>query len=127
MRAEELIHLIVNTTRSYNSCKKVKMIIRPSKGWLYEIHCDITDIVIEPTANAVFISNAFSSKDCYGRNISGMLNVLRNRPEYYVAFEVYGWSGKSNRQILTEVPKIENVSVQENDDCFVFIINTESI
>lgn len=127
MKSNKFVEFIKSAVKGYN--KKIKMRIVPSNGWMFDINCDITDIAIEHSPKIIFISNAFAfnDKEYHNRTAWGLLNSLSNKPDYEVAFEVYGWNGKSNRQFLTEYPTLENIAIEENDDYVVITINIESI
>lgn len=117
MKNHELIDLLMD--RVNNMCKRVKLVMVPSKGWNYEISCFVTSVLINSSSNTIYISNAFSDKD-KDISVHHMLNLLSsdiNASKYFdIAFEIYAFDGV-NGPIIRYIPEnVENILITNNND-----------
>lgn len=87
-----------------------------TKGWNLNISCKLTDIVIEPNYNTIYISNAFDIKDGKIITVFDLYNELSRieYDEYDVAIEIYTKNEQGiNNQILLDIPNEINYSYNE--------------
>lgn len=108
----------------------MNMIIRPSKGWEYEINAYVTDIVFEPSDyNTAFISNAFSDKNC-PMTVQDIIDKLSEDDEcQYIAFEIYAFNKKTDthEQIVSTSSDNLTIVVEEDIETIDIIIEIDAI
>lgn len=117
-----LINEKVNET-SYN--KPVALVFRPKGGWQYEVNCAVTSVLDD---DIIWISNGFGTRDKHPMKLQDIiikLNICKEEQE--VAFEIYGWNGQSNEQIICRSLELSDITVEEIGDCIYFILFIDTI
>ena len=131
MKVKEFINELKENVRDYNKLVSLRICPVPNTSWEYRLEAPATNVVAlyepNPELDMVFISNAFSG-EVKIFNTERLISELKDfKMDAEVAFEIYGFNGECNEQIICRSSKGHVVCVLEDENSVSIILYTESI
>lgn len=122
---KEFMDLINETVNVENDEKRVYLVFKPKIGWYYEVSAPVAEVLDD---NIIWISNAFEYGASRPMKLYHLVHILKTcKDEQEVAFEIYGFNGTTNEQIICRSLDLSDIDIEETSDNIRIILSTNTI